>query len=159
MIRPTKTVIVHTMQVRDDLNKTVLREKVVAQRHEHSLPLLAEPLQDINQPLDRWEGQLIINTLQGRYQARLKPPSRLHQRLEETTCKHTYIKTEPQKGWGKKKYSDTLFSLLSFVNLSDFGIGDLFAGTTLANYFLSFVHGLQKIDLARNGSIWTIIIN
>ena len=102
LIRPTKIVIVHTMQVMDDLNKTVLREKVVAQRHEHSLPLLAEPLQDINQPLDRWEGQLIINTLQGRYQARLKPPSRLHQRLEEITCKHTYIKTEPQKGWGKK---------------------------------------------------------
>ena len=98
VIRPTKIVIVHTMQVMDDLNKTVLREKVVAQRHEHSFPLLAGPLQDINQPLDRWEGQLIINTLQGRYRARLKPPSRLHQRLEEITCKHTYIKTGPQKG-------------------------------------------------------------
>ena len=65
LIRLTKIVIVHTMRVMDDLNKTVLREKVVAQRHEHLLPLLAEPLQDINQPLDRWEGQLIINTLQG----------------------------------------------------------------------------------------------
>ena len=98
LIRPTKIVIVHTMQVMDDLNKTVLREKVVTQRYEHSFPLFAEPLQDINQPSDRWEGQVIINTLQGRYKARLKPPSRLHQRLEETTCKHTYIKTEPQKG-------------------------------------------------------------
>ena len=63
LIRPTKIVIVHTMRVMDDLNKTVLREKVVAQRHEHS-----EPLQGINQPSDRWEGQLIINTLRGRYQ-------------------------------------------------------------------------------------------
>ena len=151
MIRPTKIVFVHTMQVVDDLNKTVLREKVVAQRHEHSPPLFAEPLQDINQPLDRWEGQFIINTLQGRYQARLKPPSRLHQRLEEITCKQTYIKTEPQRGEGKKKYSNTLFSLLSFVNLSNFGIGGLFAGTTPANYFLSFVHGLQKIGLVRDG--------
>ena len=80
-----------------------MREKVVAQRHEHSFPLLEEPLQDINQLLDRWEGQLIINTLQGRYQAGLKPPSRIHQRLEEITCKHTYIKTEPQEGRGVRK--------------------------------------------------------
>ena len=55
------------MPVMDDLNKTVLREKVVAQEHEHSLPLLEESLQGINQPLDCWEGQLIINTPQGRY--------------------------------------------------------------------------------------------
>ena len=102
LIRPTKMVIVHTIQDRDDLTKIVQREKVVAQRPEHSFPLFAERLRDINQPLDRWEWQLIINTQQGRYKARLKPPSRLHQWLEEFTCKHTYIKTEPQKGWGKK---------------------------------------------------------
>ena len=41
--------------------------------------------------------------------------------------------------------------MLSFVNLSDFGIGDLFAGTTPANYFLYFVHELQKIGLVRDG--------
>ena len=91
-------VVVHTMQDRDDLTKIVQREKVVAQRPEHSFPLFAERLRDINQPSDRWEWQLIINTQQGRYQARLKPSSRLHQRLEERTCKHTYIKTEPRKG-------------------------------------------------------------
>ena len=102
LIRPTKMVIIHTIQDRDDLTKIVQREKVVAQRPEHSFPLFAERLRDINQPSDRWEWQLIINTQQGRYKARLKPPSRLHQRLEEFTCKHTYIKTEPQKGWGKK---------------------------------------------------------
>ena len=95
-------VIVHTMQDRDDLNKIVQREKVVAQRSEYSFPLFAERLQDINQPSDRWEWQLIINTQQGRYQARLKPPSRLHQRLEERTCKHTYKKAKPRKGQGKK---------------------------------------------------------
>ena len=97
---PGQIIIVHTMLDMDDLNKTVLREKAVAQGHEHPSPLLEESLQDINQPLGRWEGQLIINTLQGRYQARLKPPLKLHQRLEESTCKHTYIKTEPRKGWG-----------------------------------------------------------
>ena len=97
---PDQIIIVQTMPVMDDLNKTILRERVVAQGHEHSSPLLEEPLQDINQPLDRWEEQLIINTLQGGYQARLKPPSKLHQRLEEPSCKHTYIKTEPRKGWG-----------------------------------------------------------
>ena len=95
-------VIVHTIQDRDDLNKIVQREKVAAQTSEHSFPLFTERLQDINQPSDRWEWQLIINTQQRRYQARLKPPSRLHQRLEERTCKHTYIKTEPRKGQGKK---------------------------------------------------------
>ena len=94
--------IVHATQDMDDLNKIVQREKVVAQRLEHSFPLFTEWLRDINQPTDRWEWQLIINTQQGHYKARLKPPSRLHQRLEEMTCKHTYIKTEPQKGWGKK---------------------------------------------------------
>ena len=104
LIRPTKMVIVHTKQYMDDLTKTVQREKVVAQRPEHSFPFFVELLQDINQPSNRWEWQLIINTQQGRYQARLKPPSRLHQRLEEITCKHTYIKTEPQKGWGKKTF-------------------------------------------------------
>ena len=97
---PGQIIIVHTMLDMDDLNKTVLREKAVAEGHEHPSPLLEESLQDINQPLDRWEGQLIINILQGRYQARLKPPLKLHQRLEESTCKHTYIKTEPRKGWG-----------------------------------------------------------
>ena len=151
LIGPTKVPIVHTMQVMDDLNKTILGKRVVAQRHEHSFPLFAEPLQDINQPSDRWEGQLIINTLQGRYQARLKPPSRLHQRLEEITSKHTYIKIEPQKGWGKKNTLNTLFSLFSFVDLSDFGIGDLFAGTTPANYIISFIHELQKTGLVRAG--------
>ena len=102
LIRPTKMVIVHTMQDKDDLTKTVQREKVVAQRCEHSFPLFAEPLQDINQPSDRWEWQLIINTQQRRYQARLKPPSRLHQRLEERTCKHTYKRAKPREGQGKK---------------------------------------------------------
>ena len=48
--------------------------------------------EDINQPSDRWEWQLIINTQQGRYKAKLKPPSRLHQRLEGMICKHTHIK-------------------------------------------------------------------
>ena len=121
LIRPTKMVIVHTMQDRDDLTKIVQREKVVAQRPEHSFPLFAERLQDINQPSDRWEWQLIINTQQGRYQARLKPPSRLQQRLEEITRKHTYIKTEPQKGWGKKNTLtlDSHCSLLSiFLTLA-----------------------------------------
>ena len=49
---PDQIIIVHTMPVMDDLNRTVLREKVVAQGHEHSLPLLEESLQGINQPLD-----------------------------------------------------------------------------------------------------------
>ena len=102
VICPTKTIIVHTMQDRDDLTKIVQGEKVVARRLEYLFPLFAERLQDINQLSDRWEWQLIINTQQGCYKARLKPPSRLHQRLEDMTCKHTYIKTEPQKGWGKK---------------------------------------------------------
>jgi len=121
LICPTKMVIVHTLQDRDDLTKIVQREKVVSQRLGHSFPLFAEPLQDINQPSDRWGWQLIINTQQGRYQARLKPPSRLHQRLEEITCKHTYIKTEPQKGWGMKNTLtlDSHCSLLSiFLTLA-----------------------------------------
>ena len=45
---PDQIIIVHTMSVMDDLNRIVLREKVVAQGHEHSLPLLEEPLQGIN---------------------------------------------------------------------------------------------------------------
>ena len=102
MIRPTKMVIVHTMQDRDDLDKIVPREKVVAQTSGRSFPLFAERLQDINQSSDRWEWQLIINTQQRRYQARLKPPSRLHQRLEERTCKHTYKRAKPREGQGKK---------------------------------------------------------
>ena len=44
LIRPTKMEIVHTMQDRDDLTKIVQREKVVAQRPEHSFPLFTERL-------------------------------------------------------------------------------------------------------------------
>ena len=53
-------VIVHTMQDRDDLDKIVPREKVVAQTSGRSLALFAERLQDINQSSDRWEWQLIV---------------------------------------------------------------------------------------------------
>ena len=147
------------MQVMDDLNKTVMRENVVTQRHEHSFPLLAEPLQDINQPLDRWEGQLIINTLQGRYQARLKPPSRLHQRLEEITCKHTYIKTEPQKGWGKKNtliHYSHCSPLLIFLTLASETF--LQAQCQRTTSFLSFTN-CRRLDWSGTASIWTIIIN
>ena len=96
---PDQIIIVPAWPVMDDLNNIVLKKKAVAQGRENSFLLLEEPLQNINQPLDRWEWQLIINTPQGRYQARIKPPSRLYQRLEETTCEHAYINTEPRKGW------------------------------------------------------------
>ena len=98
-------VIVHTMQVINDLNKTVLREKVVAQKHEHSysFPLFAEPLQDINQPSDRWEGQLIINTLQGRYQARLKPPGKIKASIKTPpTARRNHLQAHIYKDWTPK---------------------------------------------------------
>ena len=147
------------MQDRDDLTKIVQREKVVAQRSEHSFPLFAERLRDINQPSDRWEWQLIINTQQGRYQARLKPPSRLHQRLEEITCKHTYIKTEPQKGQGKKN------TLTHYSHCSPLSIFLTLASETFlqaqrrrTTSFLSSTN-CRRLDWSGTASIWTIIIN
>ena len=79
LISPTKKkkVIVHEMLDKDDLTEIVQLENVVSQRSEHPSPSFAERLQGINQPSDRWEWPLIINTQQGRYQAKLKPPSRL----------------------------------------------------------------------------------
>ena len=91
-------------EIKTILPKSSSVENVVSQRSEHSFPPFAERLQDINQPSDRWGWPLIINTQRERYQAKLKPPSIFHQRLEERNCKHTYIKTEPQKGWGKKTF-------------------------------------------------------
>ena len=51
----------------DDLTKIVLEEVAVVQGRVNPPPLLEEPLWNINQPPDRWEGQLTINTPQGRY--------------------------------------------------------------------------------------------
>ena len=50
---PDQIIIVHAWLVMDDLNNIVLKEKAVAQGWENSFLLLEEPLQNINQPLDR----------------------------------------------------------------------------------------------------------
>ena len=102
LIRPTKMVIVHTMQGKDDLDKSS-QERRSSLKHpdarSHSSRSGYKTLINLQTV---GNGSSSLNTQQRRYQARLKPPSRLHQRLEERTCKHTYKRAKPREGQGKK---------------------------------------------------------